>query len=125
MSRLMLSHKLFRTLRGLKAYPLRLFLRIAYVVYHDGIQAVISLAAVDVTAELKLGQTVLVPTSLVFQFVGFGGALLLGRIAARVGAYKTVPVAHAAARSLPRSTRPHAMSDRDSPKWTMKFGRGT
>src|ERR687890_2887274 len=38
--------QLWRTLRSLKAYPLTLFFLIAYLVYNDGIQTVIALAAV-------------------------------------------------------------------------------
>jgi UMF1 family MFS transporter len=82
--------QLFATLRGLRAFPLSLFFLLAYLVYNDGIQAVISLAAVYATEELKLSQEVLVPTILLVQFVAFFGALLLGRIAGRIGARTTV-----------------------------------
>jgi UMF1 family MFS transporter len=82
--------QLTATLRGLRAFPLSLLFLLAYLVYNDGIQAVISLAAVYATEELKLSQKVLVPTILMVQFVAFFGALLLGRIAGRVGARSTV-----------------------------------
>jgi UMF1 family MFS transporter len=78
------------TLRGLRGYPLSVYFLLAYLIYNDGIQAVISLAAVYATEELKLSQKVLVPTILLVQFVAFFGALLLGRIAGNVGARKTV-----------------------------------
>jgi UMF1 family MFS transporter len=78
------------TLRSLRVYPLSLFFLLAYLIYNDGIQAVISLAAVYATEELKLSQQVLVPTILMVQFVAFFGALLLGRIAGKVGARRTV-----------------------------------
>jgi UMF1 family MFS transporter len=51
---------------------------------------VIGLAAQYGDRELELSQTVLISTILLVQFVAFGGALLLGRIAARVGAKRTV-----------------------------------
>jgi MFS transporter, UMF1 family len=82
--------QLWRTIRSLKAYPLTLFFLIAYLVYNDGIQTVISLAAVYGTEELKLPDEVLVPTILMVQFLAFGGALLLGLLAKRYGAWKTL-----------------------------------
>jgi len=82
--------QLWHTLRGLKAYPLTLFFLIAYLIYNDGIQTVITLASVYGTEELKLPDEVLVPTILMVQFLAFGGALLLGALAKRIGAWKTV-----------------------------------
>jgi MFS transporter, UMF1 family len=82
--------QLWRTLRSLKAYPLTLFFLVAYLVYNDGIQTVIALAAVYGTDELKLSDEVLVPTILMVQFLAFVGALALGRLALRIGAWKTV-----------------------------------
>ncbi len=79
-----------RTLRGMRAYPLTLFFLGAYLIYNDGIQAVISLAAQYGTEELKLEQSTLVLTILVVQFLAMGGALGLGWVAARIGAWKAV-----------------------------------
>ncbi|GAA4255630.1 MFS transporter [Dactylosporangium darangshiense] len=84
--------QLWRTLRGLKAYPLTLFFLAAYLIYNDGIQTVISLASQYGTEELQLDQSVLVPTILMVQFLAFAGALLLGRLARAIGAWKTVLV---------------------------------
>jgi len=82
--------QLGQTLRHLKAYPLTLMFLLAFLVYNDGIQTVISLASTYGTEELKLTQSVLALTILIVQFVAFGGALLLGWIATLVGAWKTV-----------------------------------
>jgi len=82
--------QLGRTLRGLRAYPLTLFFLLAYLVYNDGIQTVIALASQFGTEELKLGQSTLIVTILLVQFLAFGGALLLGALALRIGARKTV-----------------------------------
>jgi UMF1 family MFS transporter len=82
--------QLWRTLRSLKAYPLTLFFLIAYLVYNDGIQTVITLASVYGTEELRLSDDVLVPTILMVQFLAFFGALGLGALAKRIGAWKTV-----------------------------------
>ncbi|MFY1631890.1 MFS transporter [Solwaraspora sp. WMMB335] len=78
------------TLRGLKAYPLTLFFLLAFLVYNDGIQTVIALSSQYGTEELRLGQSTLIVTILLVQFLAFGGALALGAIARRVGAWKTV-----------------------------------
>jgi UMF1 family MFS transporter len=82
--------QLGHTLRGLRAYPLTLFFLGAYLIYNDGIQTVISLASLYGTEELKLPDTVLVPTILMVQFLAFFGALGLGALAKRIGAWKTV-----------------------------------
>ncbi|MEV6932518.1 MFS transporter [Dactylosporangium sp. NPDC051485] len=84
--------QLWHTLRGLKAYPLTLFFLAAYLIYNDGIQTVISLASQYGTKELKLDDSVLVPTILMVQFLAFAGALLLGRLARAIGAWKTILV---------------------------------
>jgi UMF1 family MFS transporter len=81
------------TIRSLRAYPLTLFFLVAFLVYNDGIQTVISLASQFGTEELKLEQSALIITILIVQFLAFGGALLLGGLATRIGARKTVLIA--------------------------------
>jgi MFS transporter, UMF1 family len=78
------------TLRGMRAYPLTLFFLLAFLVYNDGVQTVIALASQYGTEELDLEQGTLVATILVVQFLAFGGALALGALARRIGAWKTV-----------------------------------
>ncbi|WP_446214353.1 MFS transporter [Micromonospora sp. IBSANI012] len=82
--------QLGRTLREIKAYPLTLFFLLAFLVYNDGIQTVITLASQYGTEELKLEQSTLIVTILLVQFLAFGGALALGALARRIGAWKTV-----------------------------------
>ncbi|MGH3713904.1 MAG: MFS transporter [Micromonosporaceae bacterium] len=82
--------QLGHTLRQLKTYPLTLFFLLAYLVYNDGIQTVIALASQFGSEELKLPQSALVSTVLMVQFLAFGGALLLGALAKRYGAWKTL-----------------------------------
>ncbi|SCG50344.1 MFS transporter, UMF1 family [Micromonospora echinaurantiaca] len=82
--------QLGRTLREIKAYPLTLFFLLAFLVYNDGIQTVITLASQYGTEELRLGQSTLITTILLVQFLAFGGALSLGALARRIGAWKTV-----------------------------------
>jgi MFS transporter, UMF1 family len=82
--------QLGHTIKGLRAYPLTLFFLLAYLIYNDGIQTVIALASQYGTEELKLSQSTLIITILLVQFLAFGGALLLGALAARMGARKTI-----------------------------------
>jgi UMF1 family MFS transporter len=82
--------QLWRTLRGLKIVPLTLIFLIAYLIYNDGIQTVITMSAVYADKELGLDQSVQVQTILLVQFLAFFGAIALGRVARRIGAWKTV-----------------------------------
>jgi MFS transporter, UMF1 family len=82
--------QLGHTLRELKLYPLTLFFLLAYLVYNDGIQTVISLASVYADKQLGLSQSVQVETILLVQFLAFFGAMALGRLARRIGAWKTI-----------------------------------
>ncbi|MEW2442973.1 MFS transporter [Micromonospora marina] len=82
--------QLGRTLRELKTYPLTLFFLLAFLVFNDGIQTVITLASQYGTEELRLDQSTLIVTILLVQFLAFGGALALGALARRIGAWKTV-----------------------------------
>lgn len=82
--------QLWHTLKSMRAYPLTLLFLAAYLIYNDGIQTVIALSATYGTKELRLADEVLVPTILMVQFLAFFGALGLGRLALRIGAWKTV-----------------------------------
>jgi UMF1 family MFS transporter len=82
--------QLGHTVRRMRAYPLTLFFLLAFLVYNDGIQTVISLASQYGTEELHLEQGTLIVTILLVQFLAMGGALLLGGLAGRIGAWKTV-----------------------------------
>ncbi|WP_326823189.1 MFS transporter [Streptosporangium sp. NBC_01756] len=82
--------QLGRTIRELRRYPLTLGFLIAYLIYNDGVQTVISFSATYADKELGLSQTVRIAAILMVQFVAFGGALLLGRMAASYGAKRVV-----------------------------------
>jgi UMF1 family MFS transporter len=82
--------QLVLTLKDLRRYPQTLLFLVAYLFYNDGIQTVIASAAVFGSRELDLAETSLVLAILVVQFVAFFGALLLGRLARRVGARRTI-----------------------------------
>jgi len=78
------------TLGDLRRYPLTLWFLGAYLLFNDGVQTVIGVSAQYGKEELRLPETTLVSAILLVQFVAFGGALALGRIAMAVGAKRTV-----------------------------------
>jgi UMF1 family MFS transporter len=82
--------QLGHTLRHLFQYKLTFYFLIAYLIYNDGIQTVITMASVYADKYLGLAQSVQIQTILLVQFLAFGGALLLGRLARSHGAWKTV-----------------------------------
>ncbi|MEV7024500.1 MFS transporter [Kitasatospora sp. NPDC093558] len=82
--------ELANTLRGMRRYPKTLLFLGAFLCYNDGIQTVVSQASLYGSEELGMDQTSLVAAVLMVQVVAIGGALLLGRIAHRYGAKKTV-----------------------------------
>ncbi|GGT01588.1 MFS transporter [Planobispora rosea] len=82
--------QLGRTIRDLRNYPLTLGFLVTYLIYNDGVQTVISFSATYADKELGLDQTVRIAAILMVQFVAFGGALLLGRLANSLGAKKVV-----------------------------------
>ncbi|MEU6344654.1 MFS transporter [Streptomyces sp. NPDC046977] len=78
------------TVRDMRRYPLTLGFLLAYLIYNDGIQTVISQASVYGSEELDLDQTTLIGAILLVQVLAVFGALLLGRLAARYGTHRTV-----------------------------------
>ena len=82
--------QLATTVREMRAFPLTLWFLGAYLLFNDGVQTVISLSATYATEELGLEQSVLTGAILMVQVVAIGGALGLGRLAARYGARRTV-----------------------------------
>lgn len=82
--------QLVHTLKDLRHYPQTLLFLLAYVFYNDGIQTVLATAAVFGTRQLGFDEQTIVLVYLVVQFVAFGGALALGRLAGRIGARRTI-----------------------------------
>ncbi|MCO6004173.1 MFS transporter [Actinoallomurus purpureus] len=82
--------QLYGTLRDLRNRPVTLLFLFAFLVYNDGVQTVIAMSATFATEELALGQTAVIAAVLLVQFVAFGGALLLGRLAERYGTKRIV-----------------------------------
>jgi len=74
----------------LRGYPQTLLFLLAYLFFNDGIQTVIGSSSLYGTLELGLSQSQVLLTFLVVQFVAVGGALIFGRVAGRIGAWRTV-----------------------------------
>ncbi|WP_340538493.1 MFS transporter [Nocardioides sp. GXZ039] len=82
--------QLWRTLKDLRNYPVTLTFLAAYLFFNDGIQTVIYAASTYGSKQLGFGDSVLIGTILLIQFVAFGGALLFGRLAQRYGGYRPI-----------------------------------
>ncbi|MEW2437168.1 MFS transporter [Streptomyces caniferus] len=82
--------QLRETLRTMRRHPLTLSFLLAYLVYNDGVQTVITQASVYGSEELGLDQTTLIVAVLLVQVLAAAGALLMGRLAGRYGAQRTI-----------------------------------
>ena len=82
--------QLFTTLREMRRFPMTMTFLVAFLFYNDGIQTVIGVASTYGSKELGFGDSVLIATILMIQFVAYGGALLFGRLAATYGAYRCI-----------------------------------
>ncbi|MEU3187340.1 MFS transporter [Streptomyces sp. NPDC006923] len=82
--------QLVATLRDMRRHPLTLSFLLAYLVYNDGIQTVISQASIYGSEELGLDQTTLITAVLLVQILAVAGALGMGRMARSYGAKRTI-----------------------------------
>jgi MFS transporter, UMF1 family len=82
--------QLAATARDMRRHPLTLSFLLAYLIYNDGIQTVISQASIYGSEELGLGQSTLIAAVLLVQVLAVAGALALGRIARVYGAKRTI-----------------------------------
>ncbi len=71
-------------------YPETLKFLVAYLVYNDGIQTVITVATLFASMELGANSHQLVMLILMIQFVAFFGSLLFGWLAGRIGAKRSI-----------------------------------
>jgi UMF1 family MFS transporter len=89
--------QLIGTIKEMRNFPETARFLLAYFLYNDGIQTVISVSAGFATAPLlrgglEMGQSTLTIVILMIQFIAFGGALLWGRLAKWVGAKRSIIV---------------------------------
>ncbi|MFI0166251.1 MFS transporter [Streptomyces sp. NPDC017095] len=82
--------QLAATVRDMRRHPLTLGFLLAYLVYNDGIQTVITQASVYGSQELELAQSTLIVAVLLVQVLAVAGALAMGRLARTYGARRTV-----------------------------------
>ncbi|MFM9373554.1 MFS transporter [Streptomyces sp. Da 82-17] len=82
--------QLVSTLRDMRRHPLTLAFLLAYLVYNDGVQTVISQASIYGSKELGLDQTTLIVAVLLVQLLAVAGALGMGRLARSYGAKRTI-----------------------------------
>ncbi len=82
--------QLAHTLREIRKYPMTLRYLLAYLIYNDGIQTVIIVAALFGAQELGMEVSELTLVILMVQVVAFIGALGFGGIAARFGTKQTI-----------------------------------
>ncbi|MFI6015185.1 MFS transporter [Streptomyces sp. NPDC051243] len=82
--------QLAATVRDMRRHPLTLAFLLAYLVYNDGIQTVISQASIYGSEELGLGQSTLIGAVLLVQVLAVAGALTMGRLARIYGAKRTI-----------------------------------
>ncbi|MFJ4769899.1 MFS transporter [Streptomyces uncialis] len=82
--------QLVATIRDMRRYPLTLAFLLAYLVYNDGVQTVITQASVYGSEELGLEQSTLIVAVLLVQVLAVAGALGMGRLARTHGARRTI-----------------------------------
>ncbi|MFE2014219.1 MFS transporter [Streptomyces sp. NPDC059491] len=78
------------TLKDMRRHPLTLSFLLAYLIYNDGVQTVISQASLFGSEELGLDQTTLITAVLLVQVLAVAGALGMGRLARTYGAKRTI-----------------------------------
>ncbi|WP_436735967.1 MFS transporter [Streptomyces sp. BBFR102] len=82
--------RLAATVKDMRRHPLTLGFLLAYLMYNDGVQTVISQASVFGSEELGLDQSTLIVAVLLVQVLAVAGALGMGRLAGRYGAQRTI-----------------------------------
>ncbi|MFC5379697.1 MFS transporter [Aquipuribacter nitratireducens] len=80
------------TVREARRYPQTLLFLGAYVLFNDGVQTVIAVSSIYGSVELGFATEQLIVAIVVVQAVAFLGALVFGRVAAVLGAKRTILV---------------------------------
>ncbi|MFP5379892.1 MAG: MFS transporter, partial [Vicinamibacteria bacterium] len=84
--------RLGRTFQEIRGYRQAFLLLLAMLVYQDGIQTIIRLAAVYAT-EVGVGQTQQITAFVIVQFVGVPCSFLFGALGARIGTKRAIFIA--------------------------------
>jgi UMF1 family MFS transporter len=80
------------TTRRLRLFPQLLLFLLAFLLYNDGVQTVISISAAYATETLGLETADVALAFLVVQVVAFGGALAFGWLASKIGPKRAILV---------------------------------
>jgi UMF1 family MFS transporter len=83
----------FRVFAEIKKYPSLLLFLVAFLLYNDGIQTIIIVAAIFARDEMSLSQGTILSCFLMIQFVAVPGTLLFGRLAEKAGAKRALYLA--------------------------------
>ncbi len=81
--------RLLETLRELRDFRNAFLMLLAFMIYNDGIQTIIRMAAIYGT-ELGIGRNSLIGSILLVQFVGVPFAFMFGSLAGRIGAKRAI-----------------------------------
>jgi UMF1 family MFS transporter len=73
------------TFRNIRQYRMLFLFLLAFLLYNDGVETIISMSPSFGTEVLRMTQAELVRMFLIVQFVAFGGALAFGYLADRIG----------------------------------------
>lgn len=84
--------RLGRTFREIRGYRQAFLLLLAMLVYQDGIQTIIRMAAVYAT-EVGVGQTAQIAAFVMVQFIGVPCSFLFGALGARIGTKRAIFIA--------------------------------
>ena len=83
-------HRTLTTTRRLRLFPQLLLFLLAFLLYNDGVQTVISISAAYATETLDLETADVALAFLVVQIIAFGGALAFGWLASRIGPKRAI-----------------------------------
>jgi UMF1 family MFS transporter len=78
------------TLRKMRRFKELVKFLISFLIYNDGVQTVIVMAAIFGSEELGFGTSTLIGCLLMVQIIGFPAALFMGRLAQRIGEKRTI-----------------------------------
>ena len=78
------------TIKRLRAFPQLLLFLVAFLLYNDGVQTVISISSAFATETLELETSDVALAFLVVQIVAFIGALAFGWLAGRIGPKRAI-----------------------------------